>query len=199
MRHTATMTDVHTDLADARNVLLCAPSLSGGERATCSDLLTGGDPASTCVLWVTFRRDAVACVEDWTANADAAPQNGAVITVGDTGETVDADWATVETISSASDLTGLGIEIGEFLSAWEGDLVVCFDSLTAMLQYVDVETAYEFLHAITGQLYAADARAHFHIDPTAHDTQTVDSIKSLFDGVVTLGDGDPSIQKRALL
>jgi hypothetical protein len=68
-----------------------------------------------------------------------------------------------------------------------------------MFQYVDVETAYEFLHAITGQLYAAAARAHFHIDPTAHDQQTVDSVASLFDAVVTLGDGEPSIRKRHLV
>jgi hypothetical protein len=68
-----------------------------------------------------------------------------------------------------------------------------------MLQYVDVETAYEFLHTITGQLYAADARAHFHVDPTAHDAETVDAIASLFDAVVTLGDADPEIRKRQVL
>jgi hypothetical protein len=69
-----------------------------------------------------------------------------------------------------------------------------------MLQYVEVETAYEFLHAITGQLYAADARAHFHIDPTAHDRMTVDSIASLFDAVVEFDDGpDPTIRKRHLI
>jgi hypothetical protein len=77
--------------------------------------------------------------------------------------------------------------------------VVCFDSLTAMLQYVDVETAYEFLHAITGQLYAADARAHFHIDPTAHDRTTVDSIASLFDAVVEFGADGLETRKRHLL
>jgi hypothetical protein len=68
-----------------------------------------------------------------------------------------------------------------------------------MLQYVELETAYEFLHAITGQLYAADARAHFHVDPSAHDSQTVDSITSLFDAVVELDDGDPTVRKRALI
>jgi hypothetical protein len=193
------MPDVHAELTDARNVLLCAPSMSGDEREVCSGLLSGGDPAATSVLWVTFRRDARACVDAWTAASDVEPRNAAVVAVGDTGEAVDVEWASVETVSSASDLTGLGIEIGEFLADWEGELVVCFDSLTAMLQYVDVETAYEFLHAITGQLYAADARAHFHIDPTAHSRQTVDSIASLFDAVVTLGGDEPDIRARHLL
>lgn len=193
------MTDIAADIGEARNVLLCAPSLSGDEQGACTDLLLAGDPTTTSVLWVTFRRDARACVDQWAAHTDDPPRDAAVIAVGDTGEAVDVEWATVETVSSASDLTGLGIEIGEFLSDWDGDLVVCFDSLTAMLQYVDLQTAYEFLHAVTGQLYAAGARAHFHIDPTAHDDQTVDSLASLFDAVVTLGGGEPAVRKRQLL
>jgi hypothetical protein len=68
-----------------------------------------------------------------------------------------------------------------------------------MLQYVEVETTYEFLHAVTGQLYAADARAHFHVGTNAHDRQTVDSITSLFDAVVELGDGEPTVRKRELI
>ena len=191
--------DVHTELGDARNVLLSAPSLTGGEREVCTDLLLGADPAETSVLWVTFRRDAGTCIEQWTTATDAEPSNAAVVAVGDTTPAVDVAWADVESVSSASDLTGLGIEIGEFLSAWDGEVVVCFDSLTAMLQYVELETAYEFLHAITGQLYAADARAHFHIDPSAHDTQTVDSITSLFDAVVDLGGEDVEVRKRSLI
>ncbi|MFB6152091.1 MAG: hypothetical protein ABEJ40_09830 [Haloarculaceae archaeon] len=193
------MHDIDSDLTDARNVLLCAPSLSGGEREVCSDLLLPDDPGNASVLWVTFRRDAVACVDQWSAETDEQPRNAGVIAVGDTGEGVDAGWATVETVNSASDLTGLGIAIGEFLSDWDGEIVVCFDSLTAMLQYVDVETAYEFLHTIAGQLYNADARAHFHIDPTAHDQQTVESLTSLFDAAVSVEGDDVSVRKRQLL
>ena len=191
--------DVHTELGDARNVLLSAPSLTGGERAVCTDLLLGAAPAETSVLWVTFRRDPGACIEQWTNETDDEPLNAAVVAVGDAATSVDVEWADVESVSSASDLTGLGIEIGEFLSDWEGNVVVCFDSLTTMLQYVEVETAYEFLHAITGQLYAADARAHFHVDPNAHDDQTVDAISSLFDAVVELGGDEPTVRKRALI
>jgi hypothetical protein len=193
------MTDIATNLAGARTVLVCAPSLSGDEREVCSDLLLAGDPAETSVLWVTFRRDARACVDQWSAETDDRPRDAAVVAVGDTNEAVDVEWAAVETLPSASDLTGLGIEIGESLSAWDDDLAVCFDSLTAMLQYVELETAYEFIHTITGQFYAANARAHFHIDPTAHDPETVDNIASVFDAVVMLGDGDARIRKRRLL
>lgn len=192
------MTDLSSDLADARNVLLAAPSMTGGEAEACTDLLTSSNPAEANVLWVTFRGDATDCVDQWFAAADAEPGNAAVVVVGESPGTV-PEGVTVEHVSSPSDLTGLGITIGELLTQLGGSPVVCFDSLTAMLQYVEVETAYEFLHAITGQLYAADARAHFHVDPTAHDRTTVDSIASLFDAVVEFGEGDPVVRKRHLL
>jgi hypothetical protein len=192
------MTDLRTELADARNVLLCAPSMSGDERGACTDLLVPDDPDEATVLWVSFRRDPRACVDQWVDATGDQPRDGGVIFVSESGAT-DVDGVTVETISSPSDLTGLGIAIGEFIGEAEGDPVVCVDSLTAMLQYVTVETAYEFLHTITGQLYAADASAHFHIDPTAHDDQTVDSIASLFDAVVTLGGDEPETRTRNVL
>jgi hypothetical protein len=194
------MMDVTDELGAARNTLLCAPSMTAGESAVCTDLLLPTEPSDVSVLWVSFRKDATACIDQWQGETDETPRNAAVIVVGESAEGgVDFD-VTVESISNASDLTGLGIEIGQFLSQWDGELVVCFDSLTAMLQYVEVQTAYEFLHAITGQLYAADAYAHFHIDPTAHDSQTVDSIMSLFDAVVQFDDaGDPTVRTRELL
>jgi len=192
------MTDLYSDLADARNVLLCAPSMSGGEAEACTDLLIPSDPGAATALWVTFRGDATDCVDQWVAEIDERPAEAAVVVVGESPGS-QPDGVTVEHVSSPSDLTGLGITIGELLSEWETPPVVCVDSLTAMLQYVEVETAYEFLHAITGQLYAADARAHFHIDPTAHDRTTVDSIASLFDAIVEFDEDGPRTRKRHLL
>ena len=192
------MTDLNAELADARNVLLAAPSMSGGEAEACTDLLIPSTPGNANALWVTFRGDASDCVGQWAAETDDQPAHAAVVVVGD-APGPQPDGVTVEHVSSPSDLTGLGITIGEILGEWDASPVVCVDSLTAMLQYVELQTAYEFLHAITGQLYAADARAHFHIDPTAHDDMTVDSIASLFDAIVEFGAGDPTIRKRHLI
>jgi len=189
------MTDIRDDLADARNTLLAAPSMSGDETEVCTDLLVSDAPEGESALWVSYRRDPAACLDQWIDRAGRPPREAAVVVVGEGGE-ASVEGATVEHVSNPSDLTGLGITIGESISAWEGAPVVCFDSVTAMLQYVDIEIAYEFIHSITGQLYAADARAHFHIDPTAHDPQTVDALASMFDAVVFLGEGEPEIRKR---
>lgn len=191
------MADVIEQIGGAATVLLERPSM-GGNRDVCTSLLTNGlgEPS---VLFVSFVRPADACIDQWDGTG-ATAENLGVITVGDAGSrTPDRNDVVVESISSASDLTGLGIKIGQFLSNWDSPVVVCFDSITSMLQYVDFETAYEFLHAISGQVKAADARAHFHIDPGAHDRQTLDGITTLFDASISVGDGEPTARARDLL
>lgn len=179
------MTAVTDQLDGATNVLLEVPPMGGG-REVCTSLLTD-DIESPSVLYVSFTQQASACVAQWEASRTSA-RNLGVITVGDGSPAVDRDDVATETISTPSDLTGLGIQIGQFLSEWDAPVVICFDSLTSLLQYVDFETAYEFLHAITGQVHAAGARAHFHIDPEAHDEKQVAGITSLFDASVSLDD-----------
>jgi len=175
------MADITSRLDGARNVLLAEPAMGSG-RETCRSLLFGtADEPS--VLFVTYTRDVDECLERVDVPAD---RNLGVISVGDAR--ADSPGAAVEQVSTPGDLTGLGIRVGQFLSEWDPPVVVCFESLTAMLQYVDFETAYEFVHTVTGQIHAAGARAHFHIDPAAHDETVVAGFTSLFDAVVTPGD-----------
>jgi hypothetical protein len=188
------MADITTQLDGATNVLLKVPPLDDG-REVCTSLL-GDDDTAPNVLFVSFTRQAAACVDQVDDNPNL--RNIGVITVGDTTATVDRSDVVTENVSTASDLTGLGIQIGQFLSEWDEPVLICFESLTSMLQYVDYETAYEFLHAITGQVHAAGARAHFHIDPSAHDEKDIAGIASLFDASVSL-DGETAVQTRNLI
>lgn len=187
------MTDITTKLDGATNILLEEPPIGQG-RDVCTSLLLGGVTEPN-VLFVTYNRQAAECVEQVE---NEAVGNIGVITVGDTVANVDESIAT-ENVSTPSDLTGLGIKIGQFLSTWDGPVFICFESLTSMLQYVDYQTAYEFLHAVTGQIYAADARAHFHIDPEAHDDKHVAGITGLFDACVTVGGEDTEVRQRKLI
>jgi archaellum biogenesis ATPase FlaH len=65
-------------------------------------------------------------------------------------------------------------------------LVVCFDSVTQALQFSDVQSVFEFLHTFTGRLREVGAVGHFHLDPEAHDPQTVSRLKPAFDDAVDL-------------
>lgn len=208
---TGTLIDNETadGLSGANSTLLLSPSLAGDEEGACIDLLCPEEAASQNMLLVSYTKSPDAQLRRWRSHSDEQPANLGIVTVEDSTRSVAAQSGgdagnfgpngPVETVSSPNDLTGLGIRITEYLTTWEENghrTVVCFDSLTALLQYVELETAYEFLHIITGRMAAVDAFAHFHMDPGAHDEQTVESITSLMDAVVEVDDDGRHVRSR---
>jgi len=192
------MSSLRKVVGDAATTLVCTPSMSATDG--CQSLLSHADEGTT-VIWVSYTRSPAACADQYrdAMDGDADEASLLVITVGDTApDASQPSDVSVQSVSAAQDLTGLGVTLSQTISAHE-DIVLCFDSLTVLMQYVDRETAYEFLNAVTGHLYAADARAHFHLDPTAHDRRTVDALASLFDAIVEREDGEWSVRKRGLL
>lgn len=187
-------------VGDAATTLICTPSMNSPDG--CRSLFSEANEETT-VIWVSYTRSPTACVEQYREMMDGVRDDDAapllVITVGDTvSDASPPPEVSVQTVSAAQDLTGLGVTLSQTISAHE-DIVLYFDSLSVLLQYVDRETAYEFLNAVTGHLYAADARAHFHLDPTAHDRRTVDALASLFDAIAERDDGEWSVRARGLL
>ena len=205
MTGTQTAETLSDRLTGANSTLLLTPSF--GDEADCVDLLHPDAAEETNVLWVSYTKSPDQQLRRWREHTDERPAEMGMVSVEDSTRSVAAEAggnggpsgpslpetnAPVETVNSPNDLTGLGIRITEFLTDWEENgnrTVVCFDSLTALLQYVELETAYEFLHIITGRMAKTDAFAHFHMDPDAHDDQTVAIITSLMDAVVETDDG----------
>jgi len=189
------MSELPGAVGDAAATLVCTSSMGSGNG--CEELL-GGATEETDVLWVTYTCSPADCIERWRAAGGTGSLS--VIAVGDmpTDTVSDEPDVTVQSVSTPDDLTGLGIILSQALSETDQP-VVCFDSLSVLLQYVDHETAYEFLNAVTGHLHAADASAHFHLDTSAHDTQTVDALASLFDAIAERRDGEWTVRRRRLL
>ncbi|WP_266079509.1 DUF7504 family protein [Haladaptatus caseinilyticus] len=201
------MSGLPADLNDESNVLVLAPSMSPETDERCIDLLTQAPSEQENVLWVTFTRSPDGCLQDWTSHASGRPANLRFLSVGETVRSVTASTPTrkssndavVDTLSNPGDLTGLGIKISEILQQWHGngyETVACFHSLTALLQYSDVQTVYKFLHVLTGRFATVGVNAHFHLDPNAHDSQTINTLKTLFDAVAEFDDGEWSVRTR---
>lgn len=57
-----------------------------------------------------------------------------------------------------------------------------------MLQYADLQRTFRFLHVVTGRVKTVGGTGFYRIDPDAHDSQTMATIKGLFDAVVTRED-----------
>ena len=179
-----------SDLSDVSNVLLLAPSLGSHGRDVCFDLLAETPPAETNVLVISYTQTPGELVDDWTDHVGTPPIRGGVVSVGQ-GEAgaEDSSWA-VKSVENPSDLTGVGIELSEFLSgiastAEDGEnIAVCFNSVTSLLQYADLQRVFRFLHVVTGRIKTVGGVGHFHLDPDAHDEQTLATLKGLFDAVV---------------
>lgn len=187
---------IHEELGWGTNVLLTGPTLHTTARDTCVDLLAPTSASELDVLWVAYTGSMADRIEDWQANTDGSASRLTVFGLGEgQGAAIEGE-ASVRQVGTPADLTGLGIAIRDHLESPAGRVVVCFHSLTSLLQYVDLETAYEFLHVLTGQLYTADALAHFHLDPDAHDEQTVTTLTSLFDAVVAVEEEGTRIRTR---
>jgi len=183
-----------SELDGVSNILLLAPSLGQQGRDACHHLLARGRPERTNVLSITYTESPSEFVDRWTDSAGAAPARGGIVTVGESEASVgDPDWA-VRGVENPSDLTGVGIELSELLSgmasAADDDEMIraCFNNLTSLLQYADLQRAFRFLHVVTGRIKAVGGVGHYHIDPEAHDRQTMATLKGLFDAVVEVDD-----------
>jgi len=192
------------DLGDASNVLVLSPSMSERARQSYFDRLFPGAPAEFDVLAVDYRRSADQWVDDWTRHVDDRPQSVVVVSVDETTRSATASVTGTRYTGDAAmgienpgDLTGLGIAVSEYLSEHEGPgTIVTFDSLTYLLQYVDLQRAFRFLHVLSNRVETADAVAHYHMDPAAHVDRAVITLASLFDAVVEFEDGEWSVSTR---
>jgi hypothetical protein len=194
-------TSLVSEVATASNVLLLAPSLDAQDDDACLDLLTVADPAQENVLSVTFTQSATDRVQLWDSHVDERPAHTGIISIGEMTRSTSANATTtlqpgagplvIETVSDPSDFTNLGMTISSFLSEWDkgnNQTVGCFHSITALLQYASLQRVFRFLHVLTGRIETSDAVAHYHMDPSAHDQQTISTLTPLFDAIIELND-----------
>lgn len=178
--------EVAAPAASAGSVLLESPSLSDGAVEACPAL---HDRPDRNLLLVSLAGDTERRLDAWrrhggvpgkVAVVTAGWTRGAAATVGTPPESVEVSTTSV---SGPGDLTGIGIKMDQCLSAWADDAApteVCFDSITTLLQYVDVEAAFRFLHVTSKRIESADADAHYHLDPGAHDERVLTTVRGLF-------------------
>lgn len=195
MSTTRGCSDEHEIVAEPpANVLCRAPSLSGGATEVCPHV---GPVGERNLLLVSLSGDPDRRLDAWrrrgalpekVAVLSAEQARGAVASVDADTTTTSSDGSTVTTttVSDPSDLTGVGIKVNQCLSAWADDDArtdVCFDSVTTLLQYVDTRRAFRFLHVLSRRIRSVGALAHYHVDPGAHDAQTLATIEGVFSDV----------------
>jgi KaiC/GvpD/RAD55 family RecA-like ATPase len=189
------------EIEPGTNLLLSGPPLTG-KRSLARDILVDGVRAGEGAIVVTTKDSAQRVLKNIGEQIDYEGRPVAVVDTVSRQQGVNdvRDSDLVKYTSSPVDMTGIGIKLSEFLQAFYGDRQIrrnriMLHSLSTLLMYSDLQTVFRFLHVFTGRVQSVDALGLFAIDDSAHDDQTMNTLKQLFDGIVrTHEDAEPDIR-----
>ncbi|WP_256295836.1 DUF7504 family protein [Haloarchaeobius salinus] len=183
------MSEHGTD-GNPRTVLLL-DEMAEDEVGEHCDGLMGGPPADRrAELVVSFPEDVTDRLDFGSLSGGRQPTKRGIVTVGETMQAAGAgrpDFSepiVEQTVADPTDLQRLGEVISQFCGVWDDagyDIVVCFDSLTELLDANDPEVVFQFCHVLSGRLESVGAVAHFHLDPNAHSQQLQLTFEQILD------------------
>jgi KaiC/GvpD/RAD55 family RecA-like ATPase len=183
------------------NILLAGPPLTG-KRALGLDILAGGVERGDGAVVVSTKDSAKRVLTDLGSRFEVQGKPVTIIDCVTRQQGISDAEAdeNVKYVSSPVDMTGIGIQLSEVLEEFyqrrsvEHNRVM-LHSLSTLLMYSDLQTVFRFLHVFTGRLQSVDALGLFAIDSTSHDDQTMNTLKQLFDGIVTTHEeGEPTVR-----
>lgn len=192
--------DIGLKVRESSNILLLAPSPHPSDLNICTDILAIR-PTETFNIWslgITLSADDR--IAHWHDRVGRTPSEFKVVTTGDPrihpaadhgpdGEETDPLDPEVVTLSDPGNLTKIGVELTNSLDAWRRNdhkTMVCIHSITALMQYVEVKSVFKFLHEVKNAIDRSNGVAHYHMDPYAHDEETIGKVKQIFDTVIRI-------------
>ncbi|WP_433628430.1 RAD55 family ATPase [Halomicrococcus sp. NG-SE-24] len=183
-----------TECEPGTNLLIAGPPMTG-KRALGLDILTHGSRRGDGAIVVTTQDSGDEVLRAYEDRFDGAvPAVGVVDCVSKQQGASPTPTDRVAYASSPVDMTGIGIELSEFLERFYERGVrenrILLDSLSTLLMYSNLQTVFRFLHVFTGRVQSADALGLFVVDSTAHDDQTMSPLRQLFDGEIEVRESD---------
>lgn len=177
-----------SDVRDGTNLLVMGAPMTGKYDLLC-EILASGHRRGDAGLVVTTQNDAERVRTDVAARLpeDADPRLGIVDCVSQERGMGQAEHQLTRYVSSPGDFTGVGMASSKLLEEFgqrEYQSRVVLDSISQLLMYADVKTVFRFLHILTGRISAADGLGFGTLDADAHDDQTVNTIRQLYDGLI---------------
>lgn len=186
-------------------VLVISPRDHSITDEVCSQFLTAGGVSGRNAMFVTAVESPPERVEICRNNDGWTGGKVAVIELGDTGSgaadelgSVGGEEVVHKRVNSPKNLSRTGLLITQTLKQWsnsEQPSVLCFHTLTAISGYVESETFFQFLFTLQAKLDSLGVTGHYHMDANRHDQQEMNTLKTLFDLVVTISrDGEIEVE-----
>ncbi|MEL4305665.1 RAD55 family ATPase [Methanococcoides sp. LMO-2] len=184
--------DLIGGVKEGTNLMLIGPPMSGKDDLVNAIIYNGLNEGDSSIIVST--RETGERVLDWFSDNGLEVDSsnlGVVDCVTKTLGIPTSDDAHIKRASSPVDLTGIGVRIGQFFEEY---LVVkkapgmrfCINSLSTILMYCNLQTLFRFLHVFTGRIKASNSLGIFIVEDEMHDTQTIATLKQLFDGMIEI-------------
>jgi hypothetical protein len=181
-------------LSPGSNILILAPSMSGGENLGYS--VARPLPGEYALILSTVMR-AVDLIDFFSSARIDHSRIGIIDAVSKLSTPEISDSMQVRYVSSPSDLTGIGIKFSSLVeSIFNGEfgdsedalfpppIRFYIDSLTTLLMYRKLEVIYQFLHVIAAKLKKMEAIGIYALNNESFDEKTISLIKHLMNVVI---------------
>lgn len=185
--------DTVTALDPGTNVLVSGPPM-GWTRDFALELLAAGRGLDG-ILIITTKDRAKTCIEKIEQRLPELDTDriGVVDCSGGSDQEAIRDIST-QRVGSPGDLTGISIATAKVLQQFSDqdidDVRHGLVSVSTMLQYLNLETVFKFLHVYTRRIDDTDGLGIFTINADAHDDQVMGSVTGECDGVIDLRERD---------
>lgn len=173
---------------DGSNVLVVGPPMTG-KRELLYEVLAADRGSDRATAFVTTRKAAGTIEPEYRdVHPDVATLAVVDCVTRQRGFGRNEESPTRRLVSSAGDLTGIGIDLTDFMRRFHEDddlsgASVGMHTLSTLLMYADVRRVYQFLHVLTGRVESSGFLGGFVLDtPVPQDSLGI--IKQPFDGVV---------------
>ena len=182
------------------NLLVAGPAMSGA-RQVALRLVTDGDERGEGMVFLTTNKTGEKLLDqcDRLCGGLSRSQYGVVDCVTDQHGSDGTDDRVV-TVSSPSDLTGIGIEFSGLYQAVHRDaderVRVGLYSLSTLLMYAEFRTVSRFVHTLGGRIDSTGGLGVFLIDPTTQDERVVSTIAQFCDARVDVRQPDRTTELR---
>lgn len=177
-------------LADTSPVLVMAVADADNEATVCRSLLVPQPPDTEQVVMLSLTEGVDSCLERLGESPGLKRIHIITARQGASATTVTASESAelvTQRIPDPSDLPRIGMAVSKAVTAADiGRVRVCIDSLTALLQYAGRGRVYRFVQVLQDRLDTSNTVAHYHMNPAAHDQQTIETLRQLFDAVVEI-------------
>jgi len=188
------------ELPAGTNVVVTGPSMSGKRRLATRFLAAGLDNGDG-VLAVTT--DGSLGIDEFERYVEDLDRDRVEILDCSGNDGSSAASGASQRVSTPADLTGISIGMAKQLKTLPTQrldgLRYGLVTVSTLLQFLDVQTVFKFLHVYTARVDDTDGLGVFTFTGEAHDAQARNTILGQFDAVIRLREtdaGDREVQVR---